>query len=171
MVGACARRASQAPLLRCLNNALRLGKVVLQMLHCFVGALLSGAAVVDAAVSEAAFIGLHIAAPVPLRFRHKCGRGKRIERWHCSRHSGDKISVRAPLAHGLTKLLFEQSVLCLSEALCRKFGTVAPSRKQSSLCRSPQQIRIAPARGAARRGVRPRSALHCSARGLHPGAR
>ena len=64
LVGACARRASQAPLLRCLNNALRLGKVVLQMLHCLVGALLSGAAVVVGVFGPAvvAVIGLHIDA-------------------------------------------------------------------------------------------------------------
>ena len=49
---------------RYLKQALRLGKVVLQMLHCLVGALLSGAAVVAGVSGPAvvAVIGLHIDA-------------------------------------------------------------------------------------------------------------
>ena len=54
LVGAWARRASQAPLLRCLKRALRLGKVVLQMLHCVFGVAASEA------VPFAAAAGLHI---------------------------------------------------------------------------------------------------------------
>ncbi len=54
LIGAWAKRASQAPLRKCLNNALRLGKVVLQMLHCVFGVAASEA------VPFAAAAGLHI---------------------------------------------------------------------------------------------------------------